>query len=208
MAKGQKELQQKADQRSDQQFATATEAQKRLVDGSPEFQAKKAQVAERRKSVDSGTIAERSDFIGNKSFVAERNAQREAKANLAKSGVAGLASNYANPTQIALAKQVIDDEWARDSATQQEQDALNYINETNAMENDIINAEANADASVMNSAFGVSQAQQDLAARISASRSSVLPAILGAFAGGVSLVATAGTGAWFNRAPVATAGAH
>lgn len=201
-------MQQKADKRADEEFAVAKDAQKRLVDGSPEFQAKKVQVAERRNAIDKGTIADRADFIGNKSFVAERNEQRDAKANLAKSGVAGLASNYADPTQIALAKQVIDDEWARDSATQQEQDAANYINETNAMENDIINSEIGTDTNIMSSAFGVSQQQQQTAAQIAASRASILPSILGMAIGAGSQVASAGTTAWFKKAPTALAGAH
>lgn len=154
-------------------------------------------MAHRRNSVETGTIADQADFVHNRTFLADQNAQREAKANLAKSGVAGLAENYADPTQIALAKRVIEDEWARDAASAAEEEAGNYIKETDAMENDLINTQINTDSNVMGSAFGVSQNQQQVAAQIAASRASVLPSILGMALGAGAQIAT-GAG-WFSK---------
>lgn len=177
----------------------------------PELAARKLRVADRRKAIDSGTIADAKDFISNRSAVAERERAREAKQNITDTGVAGLAANYANPTQIALSKQLNKDEFARDSAAQTESDAKNYMDETDAMERDLISTDEGINSGIMNTGFGVSQSNQQLAAQIAAQRASVIPGIIGSAIGGATGILTQSN--WFNRVgggtgAVAGAGAH
>lgn len=191
MAKGQESQQKKAEQRSDEQYADGRAATQRQVAGSPELNARKQLVSDRNKAITSGTISESPDFLSNKAAVAKRAEDYKARLNLTKTGIAGMASNYADPTQVALANKVYEDEFARDSAAQAEDDARNHIAETRAMENDLIQTQINVNSGIMNSAYGVSQSQQQLAAQI-ASQRNILPAIIGAAISGASSVATAG----------------
>lgn len=195
MGKGQKELQTKATQRSDEQYATGNAASKRLTDGSEEFKKRKELVARRRKAIDTGTLAEQSDFIGNRANTAERERQRSLRANTLQTGVAGLASNYADPTQIALAEKANKDEFARDSAAQNEADAAAYMAETMGMEDQLINQQIGIDQNMMSSAWGNSNNNMQLASQIAAQRASIMPAILGgAIQAGASMA-----GAWFSK---------
>ena len=136
--------------------------------------------------------------------VAKRAEEYKARLNLTKTGIAGLASNYADPTQVALANKVYEDEFARDSAGQTEDDARNYIGETRAMENDLIQTQIGVDSGVMNSAYGVSQGNQQLAAQIAAQRASILPGILSGVIGGAALVAAGSS--WFRPKSAGGAG--
>ncbi len=197
MAKGQKKIQDQQTQRSEEQYDTGRAAQKRLVDGSPEFQARKARVGKRRGYIESGTIADDADFASNKQAVAERAEQFGRRQNLLDTGVAGLAANFADPTQVSLAKEAGKEEFGRDSAAQAQEDANNYRRETDAMENDLINTQINVDSGVMGNAFGTSQSQIQLASQIAAQRSSVLPSIIGMALGAGAQVA-AGSG-WFTK---------
>lgn len=197
MGKGQKQLQQQATTQSQQQYQTGTQAQQALLAGSPEFNAYKTRVASRRAAIDTGTLAQAKDFISNSANVAAREQQRETKANLTKSGVAGLASNYADPNQIVLADKMNKDEFARDSAAQTEADANQYIGDTTAQEQDIINKEIGVDTSVMNTALGTSTSNLQLASQIAASRASILPSIIGSALGGASSIIAGGN--WFQR---------
>jgi len=171
----------------------------------PELKARKARVAERRNAIDTGTISDAKDFISNRAAVAERERSREAKMNVTDTGVAGLAANFANPTQIALAKQLYKDEFARDSAAQTETDAKNYMDETDAMERDIISTTLGIDSGIMGTSFGVSQSNQQLAAQIAAQRASVFPSILGAAIGAGAGMITQSN--WFSGAARAAGGA-
>lgn len=129
--------------------------------------------------------------------MAEREQQRETKQNLTDTGVAGLASNYADPTQIALAKQLNKDEFARDSAAQTEADAKEYIGQTAAMESDIIQSDANIESGIQGTAFGTASNNLQLASQIAAQRASILPGIIGAALGAAGSVATGSN--WFQR---------
>lgn len=182
MGKGQGRIQREAEQRSRQEYTDGQAAKQRMLNN-PELKARKARVAERRKAIDAGDLANAKDFISNRSAVAERERARETRMNITDTGVAGLAANYADPTQIALAKKLYKDEFARDSAAQTEVDARNYIDETDAMERDIISTELGIDSGVMNTSFGVSQSNQTLAAQIAAQRASVVPGIIGSALG-------------------------
>lgn len=202
MAKNQKRIQQQQEQRSQQQYDTGLSAQKRLIDGSPEFQARQAQLAARNNYIQTGTIADDKNFVSNKDAVAERAMQFERRQNLTDTGIAGLAANYTNPTQIALAKQMSKDEFGRDSAAQTSADAKQYINDTRSMEDNIINQKIGIDSGIMGTAFGASQSQIQLAAQIASQRASVLPGILGMALGAAGQVASGGmAGGWFARRP-------
>lgn len=203
IAKGQKRIQDQAETRSSQQYQDAQAAKQRLLDN-PELKARRLRVADRRKAIDSGTIADAKDFISNRAAVAERERSREARSNITDTGVAGLAANYANPTQIALAKQLNKDEFARDSAAQTETDAQNYMNETDAMERDIISTDLGINSGIMGTSFGVSQNNQQLAAQIAAQRASIVPGIIGAAIGGATGILTQSN--WFNRGSGAARG--
>lgn len=196
MSKGQKAIQDTATQRSTAEYNAGVDARNRLRND-PALLARRALVASRRAAINAGDLRNAKDFIGNSANTAAQESQREAKSNLADTGIAGLAENYADPTRIALSKQVQKDEFARDSAAQTESDAKDYINQTSAMESDLIQTDANIESGVMNTAFGTSQSNLQLAAQIAASRSSVLPSILGAAIGGATSIATGGN--WFQR---------
>lgn len=196
MGKGQKQIQQTATQRSTEQYAVGKQGQQDLQNN-PDFKARQARVAERRAAIDAGDLANAKDFMSNKAKVAERMRGREARTNLTKTGVAGLASNYANPTQIALADQLYKDEFARDSAAQTEADARDYISQTEAMETDIINTGLGISSNVMNAGFGTANNNLQMAAQVAASRASILPSILGAAIQGGAAVATGSN--WFQR---------
>jgi hypothetical protein len=123
---------------------------------------------------------------------------------LAQTGIAGLASNYADPTQIALADKMNKDEFARDSAAQTESDAKDYIANTENMEQNLIGTETGVDSSIMNSAWGNANANLQTAAQIAASRASILPSILGSAIQGAAGIATGSN--WFQRAAAPAAG--
>lgn len=198
MGKGQRQLQDTATRRSAEQYDRGRQAQLDLKNN-PEFKALKARLAQRRKHLDTGTVADAKDFVSNRAAVAERKRQRDSKVNLTKTGVAGLASNYANPTQVALADKLYEDEFVRDSAAQTESDFKEYIAQTDAMERDVINTELGIDSGIMNSAFGVSQNSLSQAAQIAASRASILPSLLGGAISGFAGIASNSN--WFNRRP-------
>jgi hypothetical protein len=194
MGKGQKRIQTAAENRSAEQHTIGTQASEAAKAA---VAARKLQVGKRRAAIDAGTIGDQKDFVSNRAAVAERARQRDTRANLTKTGIAGLASNYADPTQIALADQANKDEFARDSAAQTESDAADYINQTNAMEENTFNAEVGTDMGVMNSAWGNSQNNLGLAAQIAASRASVVPGLIGAAIGAGTQVAAGSN--WFQK---------
>jgi hypothetical protein len=203
MSKGQKQLQQQATDRSAEQNRIGTAAANN-VQNNPEVAAQRARVQGRRGYINAGDLADAKDFVSNRANTAAREQQRETKSNLLKTGVAGLASNYADPTQIALADKMNKDEFARDSAAQTESDAANYIADTENQEQGLINTELGASESVMNSAWNSSNQNMGMAAQIAASRASVMPAILGAAISGAAGIATGGN--WFQRAAGAARG--
>jgi hypothetical protein len=202
MAKGQKNLQDTATKRSAEQHQTGTQAAQRLQNNELVHQ-RRARVQKRRGMIDSGRIADAEDFISNRAAVAKRMEQRDMRSNLTSTGVAGLASNYADPTQIALADKANRDEFARDAAAEAEDDARRYMAETNQMESDQIATETGIDQSIMGNAWNSANQNMDTAARIAASRASILPSILGAAIQGGMAVATQGN--WFNKASGGTA---
>lgn len=209
MGKGQKELQNTATQRSAEQYKAGQDATQRLITGSPEEQARRKLIADRRHAIDTGTIAQARDFIGNQANTAERERQRQLRSSTAKTGIAGLASNYADPNQIALADQANKDEFARDSAAQNEADAQNYINQTTAMEDQTIGQQIGINQGIAGNAYGNSNSQIGLASQIAAQRASVLPSIIGAAISGAAGIASAGATSWFKPAAAAAqAGAH
>ena len=197
MGKGQKQLQNTATQRSNEQHQVGIEAQRRLVTGSPEFQARKTRVADRRAAINSGDLRNAKDFIGNSAQTAKREEERQTRANLTSTGVAGLASNYADPTRIAMMEKMNKDEFARDSAAQNEENARQYMTETDAMESDVIQTDIGVNNGIMSSAFGTAQSNLQMASQIAASRASIAPAIIGAIAGGAAQAATGSN--WFNK---------
>lgn len=198
MGKGQRQLQTTATQQSKEQFAAGTAAQNRMIN-SPERIARKKLVGDRRSAINAGDLRSAKDFVSNSARVAEREQQRETKQNLTDTGIAGLASNYADPTQIALAKQMNKDEFARDSAAQTEADAKEYIGQTDAMESDIINSDANIESGIMGTAFGTASSNLNLASQIAAQRASILPGILGAALGAGASIAAGSN--WFKNKP-------
>lgn len=202
MGKGQKELQNTATQRSAEQHQSGNDARNRLITGSPDFQAREQLIKDRRNAINTGTIADAKDFIGNRANTAARERDRALKAGVAKTGVAGLASNYADPTKIALADQANKDEFARDSAAQNESDAANYINQTIGMEDQAIGQQIGVDQNIMGNAYGNSNSQLGLASQIAAQRASVLPSIIGAavpVAAGIASAGMSSGGSWFSR---------
>ena len=201
MGKGQKKLQQQSTARTDEQHRAGVEARERLRND-PALAERRALVSQRRSAINAGDLRNQKDFISNSANVAERKRQRDMRANLAKTGIAGLASNYADPTQIALAERANSDEWERDSAAQTHADMNAYIGQTEAMEADLINHNAQIESGIMTAAFGNSVQNMNLAAQIAAQRASIAPAIIGAAIGGASRIATA----WFNPAAAAGAG--
>jgi hypothetical protein len=203
MSKGQKQLQTTATNRSAEQYQAGTAASQRLQDN-PEIAQRRALVQKRRGYIDSGTIGDAADFVSNRAAIANREQQRENKSNLAQTGIAGLASNYADPTQIALADKMNKDEFARDSAAQTESDAKDYIANTENMEQNLIGTETGVDSSIMNSAWGNANANLQTAAQIAASRASILPSILGSAIQGAAGIATGSN--WFQRAAAPAAG--
>lgn len=203
MAKGQKRIQTTAETRSAQQYDAGNQASQRLQNN-PEIAARRARIQKRRGYIDAGKIADAEDFVSNRAAIAKRSEQRDMRANLASTGIAGLAANYADPTQVALADKANKDEFARDSAAQTEQDAKEYMSETNAMEQDLINTETGVDSSIMSNAWGNSNANLQTAAQVAASRASIMPAILGSIISAGASVATQGN--WFNRGASAGAG--
>ena len=196
-------MQQTATNRSNEQYAVGKQAQVDLKNN-PDFQARKARVAARRASIDAGDLANAKDFVSNRAAVDERKRARDAKANLVKTGVAGIASNYADPTAVALAEKAYEDEWARDSAAQTEFDAKEYMAQTDAMESDIINTGINIDSGIMNAGFGNASTNLQMASQIAAQRASVLPSILGSVISGAAGVAAGSN--WFQRGAGAASG--
>jgi hypothetical protein len=194
MGSGQKRIQTTAENRSEEQWRRGVEAQERALND-PVFKARQARALSRQKSIKEGTLAENKEFRSNAAGVAERNRQYDARTNLANSGIAGLASNYADPNMVANAARQRKDEWTRDSAAQTEADANEFIRETDAMDRDNIAHAAAINSGIMNSAFGVSQNQQQTAAQIAATRASILPGMLGAVLGTAGQVGSA----WFAR---------
>lgn len=196
MGKGQKAIQQTATTRSAEQYAAGNDAAKRLVD-SPELSALKDRVHTRRAAIDAGDLRGAKDFVGNSANTAAREQDRELKANLTKTGVAGLASNYADPTAVALADQANKDEFARDSAAQNEADAKDYIGQTENMESGIINTETGRDTAIMGNAWGNANSNLNTAAQVAAARSSILPSVLGSVIQGTAGVVEGSN--WFQK---------
>lgn len=195
--KGQEKLQKTSEQRSAQQHQTGVDAQKRLLDGSAEFQAYKKRVAGRRSTIESGTYADSADFLSNKDAVAQRKATYDATASLKPTGLGALAMNQINPKAVADQERVRADEFARDSAIQAQADKRGYIADTEAMESDIIGKNLGVDSTIMGAAFGQSNYNQSLAAQIAAQRASIVPSIIGGVISGASQVA----GAYLGRPP-------
>lgn len=196
MGKGQKALQETATTRSNEQYQSAQDAKNRLINNQTLMDFKTRQAA-RRHAIETGQIADAKDFISNRAAVANRLEQYKTKANLTKTGIAGLASNYTNPNQIALANRLYEDEFARDSAAQAEADAKDYIAQTDANDQSIIALEQGRDAGIMNSSFGFAQNSMSQASQIAAQRASVLPSIIGsAISTGAGIITQSN---WFNR---------
>ncbi len=196
IGKGQKQIQQTATTQSQEQYRTGVDAQNRLRND-PQLAARKALVEGRRGAINSGDLRNQKDFVSNAANVAERKRQRDMRANVMKGGVAGLASNYADPTQVALAEKAYSDEFERDSASQTHADLNQYMSETTAMETDLINHNAQIESGIMGTAFGTANNNLQLASQIAAQRASVLPGILGAAIGGASSMLTGSN--WFNK---------
>lgn len=192
MAKGQGRIQQSAETRSAQEYQ-ATQQARENQRNNPILQARAARVAARRKAIELGTVADDPEFMSNKAAVAQREQQRQNRANLTSTGVAGLASNYANPTLVALNEKARKDEFARDSAYQAHADLAGYMAETNALESDVQNTQLGIEGNIMAQAGGMSMSNQQLAAQIAAQRASIAPALIGAAIGGAAQVASA----WF-----------
>jgi hypothetical protein len=196
MPKGQKRIQQTAETRSAEQYQTGTDAAHR-IENNPEVAARRALVQKRRGYIDAGKIGDAEDFVSNRAAIAQRAEQRDMRSNLASTGIAGLASNYADPTQVALADKTNKDEFARDSAATAEDDARKYISDTENMETGLINTELGADQSVMNSAWGSANSNLATAAQVAAARASIMPSILGAAIQGGAAIAAGGN--WFQH---------
>ena len=187
MPKGQKQLQDQSTQRSNQQYDTGREAQLRLLEGSPEFQAYQSRTADMRKTIDNGAFADSKNFLSNRDAVAKRMAQRDGTLNMARTGAGALGAAYVNPKQLADQDNLSRDEFARDSALQAEEDKRNFINQTNMQEQDIIGKRIGVDTTVMGGAFGQSNYNFSQAAQIAASRASVLPSLIGMGLQGASM---------------------
>lgn len=198
MAKGQKKIQEDAQRRSAAEYQEFKDSRTRLLNN--EMAAERRNLIKNRKAaIDTGTIGDMKDFRSNRANVAERKRQRDARVNLTKTGIAGLASNYADPTQVALAAKMNDDEFARDSAGQTEADANAYIAETRAMEDQMIQYDAGNEYAIMGHSRADSMDNIRLAAQIASTRASVVPSIIGAAIQGVAGIATHGN--WFQRRP-------
>lgn len=198
MGKQQKEIQQTATSRSDQQYNDAQAAKDRMLN-SPEMKAYAARTAKRRTAIDTGTFANAADFLSNKDAVAQRKATYDATASLKPTGLGALALNKVNPAAVADQARVRTDEFARDSALQAESDKRGFIGETQAMESDILGKKLGVDSTIMGASFGQSNYNSSLAAQIAAQRASVLPSIIGGALGAAgsmfSFGATGGGGA-------------
>lgn len=193
MAKGQGRIQNTSEQRSAQEYQATQEARNNQRNN-PILKAREARVAARRKAIELGTVADDPEFMSNKSAVAQREQQRRNRANLTSTGVGGLASNYANPTMVAMQEKALKDQFSRDSAYQAHADLAGYMAETNAMEADVQNTQLGIEGNIMAQAGGMSMSNQQLAAQIAAQRASIAPALIGAAIGGAAQVASA----WFT----------
>ena len=192
MPKKQKELQQQATQRSDQQYAVGQQAQQRLIEGTPEMKADQQRVAERVATRNSGDYSNAKDFFSNKDRLAEQKRERDNVLSLNPTGASAIAMQYANPTQIALSQKIADDEFARDQTAQTEQDIRDYNSQTDAMEQNIINRQIGINSDIMGTGFSQANINQDRAAQIAAQRASFLSNMVGMALGGFSSLATGG----------------
>lgn len=192
IAKGQKQLQDDATQRSKEQYTVGKQAQQNLITGTPEMQADQQRVATRRATINSGDYLNAKDFYGNKDRVAEQQKIRDNVKSLTPTGAGALALPYANSTQIALADKVSNSEFARDQAAQNEQDIRDYNAQTDAMEQNLINRQIGVNQSVMGEGFQQANVNQDRAAQIARDRSASMMQMVGMALGGFSSLATMG----------------
>lgn len=133
----------------------------------------------RRKSIDNKDYANNTDFINNTSIAAQANQQIQNQANLQDTGIAGLASSYADPTQVAMGARLIKDKMAQNSGMQYESDVKDFVRETSAMETDMMNSETGYYSNLSGQAAGQAFQNQNLAAQIAMQQSSWLPQAIG-----------------------------
>lgn len=192
IAKGQKQLQDTATKRSDEQYAVGKQAQQNLITGTPEMKADEQRVATRRATINSGDYLNAKDFYGNKDRLAEQQKIRDNVKSLTPTGAGGLALPYANATQIALADKVSNDEFARDQAAQNESDIRDYNAQTDAMEQNLINRQIGVNQSVMGEGFQQANINHQEAAQIARDRSASIMQLAGMALGGFANLATMG----------------
>lgn len=190
MAKGQKALQQQNTQLAQQLAQQAAADRERMLQGSPEDQARRKRVAARRESINKGDWSNAPDFLSDTASVAERFRKRQAKQNLTPTGNYALGMAYTNPKALAQTNALLTDEWDRDAAQQFEGDVKRYIQDTDDMELGIIRHRSDIDNALLNNASSRSLDHYGLAAQIAGRRGQVLPSLigggLGAFGGFLS----------------------
>lgn len=143
-------------------------------------------IAARRKAIDAKDFDNAPDFIGNKHIAAERNKVLENTANLTQTGIAGLASSYANPDTVAMAAKLLKDRMAQTTGGQWEGDVNQYIQQTGAQETDLANADAGMFTNFYNTETQRAHNNQQIWTQIAMQRAAVLPSLIGAGIGGVA----------------------
>ena len=194
MAKGQKELQKQATDRSNEQYAVGKTAQQNLITGTPEMQADTARINARRATINSGDYANAKDFVSNKDRLTEQNKVRQNALSLAPTGAGAIAMKYANPNQIALGQKISDNEFAQAQSAQAEDDVRQYMSQTDAESQNLINRQIGFNQGIMGEGFQQGNYNLQQASQIAAQRSQAMYSMIGAALGGFASFATAGMG--------------
>ncbi len=205
IAKGQKQIQEQAVKRSEQDLVTAHAAQDRLVNN-PQIEALGKHNLADRTAFENGTYADSSRFQSNRDAAAQRNSLRSKMNDISKIGAGSMGVRYVHPTQLAMVDNNLRDQNARDTAIQHEQDRRTFSDQLALNEDGYINRKTGLDANIMASALGQSNFNFSQAAQIASQRASLLPSILGSAISGAAQVGAAYAGNYGSGGASSVAG--